>query len=241
MEYIEKHPDKDWNWEYLYDFNIIDDKFILENNNQRKRVLNIQNPFNEAKTSYYHSSIGGYHGAKLRRYQDLIENIITDERSKLISKIQNNNIDFSDLNTLNMLNTGYIKFNESKKGVIKNNFSIINSLLILSFFLFNTFFLISLFPPILGQPFNSRFLTILLPFSFISVIIFLKIIIDKSSHNFLSFLLICIVLLTFFSRPVYSLLKIDEDWGYLSLLSHKNNSVWDRYEQFDKLYNEYIY
>jgi hypothetical protein len=99
------------------------DEFILENNNQRKRVLNLQNTFNEANTSYYHSSIGGYHGAKLRRYQDLIENIITNERSKIISKLQNNNIDFSDLNTLNMLNTGYIKFNESKKGVIKNNFS----------------------------------------------------------------------------------------------------------------------
>ena len=99
------------------------DEFILENNSQRKRVLNLQNTFNEANTSYYHSSIGGYHGAKLRRYQDLIENIITNERSKIISKLQNNNIDFSDLNTLNMLNTGYIKFNESKKGVIKNNFS----------------------------------------------------------------------------------------------------------------------
>ena len=132
----------------------------------------------------------------------------------------------------------YFLFSKEDDDIIKNNFSIINSLLILSFFLFNTFFLISLFPPILGQPFNTRFLTILLPFSFISVIIFLKIIIDKSSHNFLSFLLICIVLLTFFSRPVYSLLKIDEDWGYLSLLSHKDNSVWDRYEQFDKLYND---
>ena len=86
-------------------------------------MLNLQNTFNEANTSYYHSSIGGYHGAKLRRYQDLIENIITNERSEIISKLQNNNIDFSDLNILNMLNTGYIKFNESKKGVIKNNFS----------------------------------------------------------------------------------------------------------------------
>ena len=99
------------------------DIFIIENNNQRKRVLNLQNTFNEARTSYYHSSIGGYHGAKIRRYQDLIENSINNEKSKLISKLQNNNSNFSDLKILNMLNTGYIKFNDLSTGVVKNNYS----------------------------------------------------------------------------------------------------------------------
>jgi len=99
------------------------DIFILENNNQNKRVLNLQNTFNEAKTSYYHSSIGGYHGAKIRRYQDLIDNKINNEKSELISKLQNNNTNFNDLNILNMLNTGYIKFNDLSTGVVKNNYS----------------------------------------------------------------------------------------------------------------------
>ncbi len=99
------------------------DEYILEDNTQNKRVFNLQNPFNEAKTSYYHSSIGGYHGAKIRRYQDLIERNINNERNSLVTKLQENNRDFSDLNVLNMLNVGYFKFGENKNNVVKNTFS----------------------------------------------------------------------------------------------------------------------
>ena len=92
----------------------------------------------------------------------------------------------------------FFLFNIDHKDIVRTSFSDLNSLLILSFFLFNTFFIISLSPPTMGQPLNTRVLTILLPFSFISIIIFTKIIISRSSNKIISSLLIIIVLFTFF-------------------------------------------
>ena len=58
------------------------------------RVLDLQNPFNDARTSYFHKSIGGYHGAKLQRYQDFIDRVL---RAKATSN-----------QALAMLNTKYV-------------------------------------------------------------------------------------------------------------------------------------
>ena len=57
--------------------------FTALNLNSNYRVLNFNNPIAETRTSYYHKSIGGYHGAKLKRYQDLVDFYIQKELSSL--------------------------------------------------------------------------------------------------------------------------------------------------------------
>ena len=80
------------------------DQQILNDKDLSFRVLNAGNPFNEARTSYFHKSIGGYHGAKLRRYQDLIERQISPNLQTLFAS----NGDFRKTPVLNMLNTRYL-------------------------------------------------------------------------------------------------------------------------------------
>ncbi len=85
------------------------------------RVFNIQGTFNEARTSYFHYSLGGYHGAKLRRYQDLYDSCIARERQQLFVDAQQGKINFAKYGVLNMLNAKYIVYGEEANNIILNS------------------------------------------------------------------------------------------------------------------------
>jgi len=90
------------------------DKEIKKDNDIYYRVLNLNNPFNDARTSYFHKSLGGYHGAKMGRYNELITYLITPEMQTLVGGFkQPQAIDsvMNNLPVINMLNTKYFIYN----------------------------------------------------------------------------------------------------------------------------------
>ena len=93
------------------------DELILRDQNLDFRVLNLaSNTFNENETSYYHKRVGGYHAAKLRRYQEMIEAYINPEMQSLFKSVSEAAGDMTQVNgdsicpVLNMLNTRYFIF-----------------------------------------------------------------------------------------------------------------------------------
>lgn len=103
------------------------DEFILQDRSESYRVLNLNNPFNEVNTSYFHQSIGGYHGAKLMRYQELIDHHLQKEIRNIILTLQKQPTDSSINKTLdkvsciNMLNAKYIIYNPKARPIINQH------------------------------------------------------------------------------------------------------------------------
>ncbi len=95
------------------------DKEILRDKSYY-RVYNLQGAFVEARTSYHHHSIGGYHGAKMRRYQDLYDSCIIAETRQLYADAQQQ-FKFGDYGTINMLNVKYIVFGPGRENIIVND------------------------------------------------------------------------------------------------------------------------
>ena len=90
------------------------DLAIMKDKSLDYRVLNLaSNTFNENETSYFHKSIGGYHPAKLRRYQEMIDAYIAPEMQAAMQAIAAKNGNMQEVDgakvfpVLNMLNTKY--------------------------------------------------------------------------------------------------------------------------------------
>lgn len=101
------------------------DNAILADNTLDYRVLNLtKDVFNDASTSYFHKSVGGYHGAKMRRYQDVINQYLNPEVKRFSSIFKNANSDadivlgLSQQKVLNMLNTKYIIYNQESQPLL---------------------------------------------------------------------------------------------------------------------------
>lgn len=73
-----------------------------------------------ARTSYRFNSLGGYHGAKLRRYQDLVENQLQPELQEFVGKAQEGTFDWEGTGIMNMLNAKYLIAGEEANGVFEN-------------------------------------------------------------------------------------------------------------------------
>jgi len=100
------------------------DKAILQDKALDYRVLNLANPFNDGGTSFFHKSIGGYHSAKLGRYQDLIDDVLQNEIQDLTASLQSSNgilainEQLRNSSVLNMLNTKYIIYNPGVRPIV---------------------------------------------------------------------------------------------------------------------------
>jgi hypothetical protein len=127
-----------------FDLSIVDKRYFTKDNYQRKRavafadatpadqqilkdkgyfrVYSLQEPWSMgAKTSYFHHSLSGYHGAKIRRYQDLYDSCISRETQELVKDAQSGQLDFKKYGVLDMLNTKYIVYGPERENIIPND------------------------------------------------------------------------------------------------------------------------
>jgi len=132
------------------DLAVVDKRYFTEDNYKRKRdnsffaitpsdqemlkdksyyrVYNLSyatgkgdNPFGEARTSYYHHSIGGYHGAKLRRYAEFYDSCMVTQTQQFLEQAQKGDTSFDNLPAFNMLNVKYIVIGPQQEDILPNH------------------------------------------------------------------------------------------------------------------------
>ncbi len=96
------------------------DIFVSKDKDPHFRVLDLRNgnPFLDASTSAFHQSVGGYHAAKLMRYQDVIEKYLSKFDDKTPSLMEQKNMPI-----YGMLNTKYVIMKDDITGVAPNPYA----------------------------------------------------------------------------------------------------------------------
>ena len=107
------------------------DKAILQDKDLSYRVFDLSDqsngPFNSARASFYHKSIGGYHAAKLRRYQELIEHQISRSMQNIYGVFKSAPTEasfdsvFAQQGVLNMLNMRYVIYSTEAQPLINKH------------------------------------------------------------------------------------------------------------------------
>lgn len=105
------------------------DKEILKDKDDYYRVFPIfRDPFRDGFTPYWHKSTGGFHGAKLRRYQDLADYYLMDDWQQLVKVLQTAQTPgeleeaMESMPVLNMMNTKYIIYNPNAQPIFNPNY-----------------------------------------------------------------------------------------------------------------------
>lgn len=97
-----------------------DQEILKDNSYYRVMNLDPQSILLEARTSYFHNSIGGYHAVKLRRYQDLFDSCLFNEINEFRRDASGGSVNFPGYGIMNMLNAKYLVYGGGADNVIRN-------------------------------------------------------------------------------------------------------------------------
>lgn len=122
----------------MIDLAVIDQRYFAKDNYKRKReavfalqpseeqvlkdksYYRVYDTQNGGRASYFFNSVTGYHGAILRRYQDLMDSCLNADMYKLSADAQTGKFNYANYGTLNMLNCKYIIYGEQANAYLVN-------------------------------------------------------------------------------------------------------------------------
>jgi hypothetical protein len=100
-----------------------DKRILADKSYYRVYNLNPRDPaaaFREAQTSYFHHSVGGYHGAKMKRYQEFADSCLFPQLMTFMNNVQQGQVNFAENTAFNMLNVKYFIVGPEAGSVIEN-------------------------------------------------------------------------------------------------------------------------